>query len=478
MMTENYNRTKIVATVGPASNSREKLRELMLAGVDVFRLNFSHGSYEDHQKVIQLIRELNEEMEMTVAILQDLQGPKIRLREVENNGIMVEAGEKVVIAYEKGIGTKTRLTSTYNLAKDVKPGEPILIDDGNLEFVVDSVTETEVFATVVYGGLIKSKKGINLPNTLVSEPSLTPKDMEDLMFGLANNVDWVALSFVRQAEDLNDLRRIINESGKVTKIIAKIETPHALKNIDSIIAATDAIMVARGDLGVEIPMEEVPLWQKKIVKKCVEKAKPVIVATQMMESMITNPRPTRAEANDVANAVLDGTDAVMLSAETASGKYPVEAVKSMVRILTAAENHGGIYNKYHDVPKEGNKNEYSANMIGHAACRLAELTEAKALICITRSGYSAFQLSSRRPNAGIFVFTENKHLLTMLNLLWGVRCFYYNKFQSTRLTLEATEKILVSKGYLQQGDLFISTATTPMSEESRRTNMLKLHWVE
>jgi len=304
-MTENYNRTKIIATVGPASNSREKLRELMLAGVDVFRLNFSHGSHEDHLKVIQLIRELNEEMEMTVAILQDLQGPKIRLREVENNGIMVEAGEKIVIAYEKATGTKERLTCTYNLAKDVKPGEPILIDDGNIELRVDSITETEVFTTVVYGGLIKSKKGINLPNTLVSEPSLTSKDLEDLVFGLENNVDWVALSFIRQAEDLNDLRRIIHESGKLTKIIAKIETPHALKNIDNIIEATDAVMIARGDLGVEIPMEEVPLWQKKIVTKCVQQAKPVIVATQMMESMITNPRPTRAEANDVANAVLD-----------------------------------------------------------------------------------------------------------------------------------------------------------------------------
>lgn len=478
MKEDNYNKTKIVATVGPASNSREKLRELMLAGVDVFRLNFSHGSHEDHLKIIRTIRELNEELGMTVAILQDLQGPKIRLREVENNGVTVEAGETIVIAYEKGIGTKQRLTSTYNLAKDVKPGEPILIDDGNLEFRVESVTDTEVYATVVYGGLIKSKKGINLPNTLVSEPSLTPKDLEDLMFGLEHNVDWVALSFVRRAEDLDDLRRIINQSGKVTRIVAKIETPHALKNIDSIIAATDAIMVARGDLGVEIPMEQVPLWQKEIVRKCVEHAKPVIVATQMMESMINNPRPTRAEANDVANAVLDGADAVMLSAETASGKYPVEAVKSMVRILAAAESYGNIYNKYHDVPKEGSKNEYSANMIGHAACRLAELTGAKALICITRSGYSAFQLSSRRPRADIFVFTENKHLLTTLNLLWGVRCFYYDRFENTRLALEGTERILVEKGYLQKGDLFISTATIPMSEESRRTNMLRLHWVE
>lgn len=252
------NRTKIVATVGPASNSREKLRELMLAGVDVFRLNFSHGSHEDHLKVIKYIRELNEELGMTVAILQDLQGPKIRLREIENNGIIVEKGEQLVIAYEKGIGTRQRLTSTYNLAKDVKPGEPILIDDGNIELRVDGVSETEVFATVVYGGLIKSKKGINLPNTLVSEPSLTSKDIEDLMFGLDNNVDWVALSYVRRAEDLKELRQIINQNGKLTKIIAKIETPHALKNIDEIIDATDGVMIARGDLGVEIPLGKFP----------------------------------------------------------------------------------------------------------------------------------------------------------------------------------------------------------------------------
>ncbi len=471
------NRTKIVATVGPASSSREKLLELIHAGVDVFRLNFSHGTHEDHQKVIEHIRELNASLGTSVAILQDLQGPKIRLREVENNGIMVMEGEEMVIAYEKGIGTRERFTSTYDLAKDVRPGEPILIDDGNIELRVTAVTETEVHTRVVYGGLVKSKKGINLPSTNVSEPSLTPKDRADLEFGLNNNVDWVALSFVRHGDDLIDLRKIITEYGKVTKIIAKVETPHALRNIDSIVAATDGVMVARGDLGVEVPMEDVPLAQKNIIKKCILAAKPVIVATQMMESMIVNPRPTRAEANDVANAVMDGTDAVMLSAETASGRYPLETVRAMMRIIAAAEQNQDIYNKYHFVEKQENKNIYSANMISHSACRLAEMTGAEGIICITKSGHSALQLSSRRPKSNIFVFTENKLLLTSLNLLWGVRCFYYDKFISTKVTLAATEEILVKAGLLKSGDLFISTATTPMAED-RRTNMLKLHWVE
>jgi pyruvate kinase len=476
-MDHQFNRTKIVATVGPASNTREKLLELIHAGVDVFRLNFSHGTHEDHQKVIDHIRDLNQSLGTSVAILQDLQGPKIRLREVENNGIQVNEGEEMVIAFEKSIGTRGRFTSTYNLAKDVRPGEPILIDDGNIELRVVAVAENEVRTKVVYGGLVKSKKGINLPSTEVSEPSLTEKDREDLEFGLKNEVDWVALSFVRHAKDLDDLRKIITKFGATTKIIAKVETPHALHNIDGIVAATDGVMVARGDLGVEVPMEDVPLAQKNIIQKCILAAKPVIVATQMMESMISNPRPTRAEANDVANAVMDGADAVMLSAETASGKYPLETVKAMVRIVNAAEQNPAIYNKYHFVEKEEDKDTYSANMISHSACRLAEMTGAAGIICITKSGYSAFQLASRRPKSSVFVFTENKHLLTTLNLLWGVRGFYYDRFVSTREALAATQDILVREGYLRHGDLFISTATTPMSA-GRRTNMLKLHWVE
>jgi pyruvate kinase len=479
MMNQTFNKTKIVATVGPSSNTKDKLLELIVAGADVFRLNFSHGSHEEHKKVIDHIRELNQKFGTTVSILQDLQGPKIRLREVENGNIPVAAGEEVLLVYTedpKDIGTRQRFTTTYDLAKDVKPGEQILIDDGNLELRVVAVTGREVRTKVVYGGPIKSKKGINLPNTNVSEPSLTKKDKEDLFFGLENELDWVALSFVRSAADLIELRSIIRDSKKVTKIIAKIETPQAIRNIDEIIEAADAIMVARGDLGVEIPMEEVPLLQKMIVKKCNKAAKPVIIATQMMESMITNPRPTRAEAGDVANAVLDGTDAVMLSAETASGKYPVETIQSMVRIVGMIErNAQDIYGKYYELDKK-NPNFYSSNLVVHA-CKLAKEAEAKAILGLTKSGYSAFRIASHRPEADIFVFTENRNLLTTLNLVWGVRCFYYEPSGTTDQTFDDMEKILVDKNLIKRGDVYINTASIPM-DEKRRTNMVKLNWVD
>jgi len=329
-----YNKTKIVATVGPASNTKEMLRNLIAGGVDVFRLNFSHGTHDSHRPVIQAIKELREETGTYVSILQDLQGPKIRVEEVENNGVEIIEGEILTITTEKVLGTSKRVSTSYQaLPNDVSVGDMILIDDGKLELKVTSTNGKEVEAVVVYGGILKSRKGINLPNTNVSAPSLTEKDYADLMFGLEQDVDWVALSFVRTQEDILQLRRIIDESGKKVSIVAKIEKPQAITNIDGIIEATDAIMVARGDLGVEILMEDVPVIQKMLVRKCNEAAKPVIVATQMLESMIENPRPTRAETNDVANAVMDGADAVMLSAESASGKYPMLAVQSMARII-------------------------------------------------------------------------------------------------------------------------------------------------
>lgn len=475
MLNKLHNRTKIVATVGPASNSKEKLLELMIAGVDVFRLNFSHGTHEEHQKVINHIRELNAKFGGNVAILQDLQGPKIRLREIDGGAITVAKDETVVIAYEKEVGTREKLTSTYDLAQDVKPGEPILIDDGNIELRVTAVEGNRVITKVVYGGVIKPKKGINLPNTNVSEPSLTKKDREDLAFGLQNEVDWIALSFVRQATDILELKQIIKDSGKNSKVIAKIETPTALKNIDSIIEATDGVMVARGDLGVEIPLEEVPIEQKRWVRRCNVAAKPVIVATQMMESMINNPRPTRAEAGDVANAVIDGADAVMLSAETASGHYPVETIQNMVRIIHSAERHPDIYNRNYHLDKNS-PNFYAQSLVSHA-CKLAKEVGAKAIIGITQSGSSAFRLSSYRSESQTFIFTNNMSLVTTLNLLWGVKCFYYDNFVSTNQTFEEVEKILVNAGHLQKGDIYINMASIPMKEK-KKTNMLKLSWVE
>src|SRR5690606_30752009 len=322
-----FKKTKILATIGPASNNYEMIKSLAAAGANVFRLNFSHGSHSVHKEVIDIIRQVNKELNTSQGILQDLQGPEIRVGEVENNGVEIRPGEQITITNDPVIGTSSLVSTVYqNLPNDVVPGDRILIDDGNLEVVVTSSDGKNVNATVIHGGILKSRKGINLPNTKVSAPSLTEKDIEDLAFGLEEDVDWIALSFVRSADDIVDLRTRIKAAGKECKIVAKIEKPEALENIDSIIEATDAIMVARGDLGVEVPMEIVPLWQKKMVEKCKLACKPVIIATQMMESMIQNPRPTRAETNDVANAVLDGADAVMLSAETASGKYPVNAV--------------------------------------------------------------------------------------------------------------------------------------------------------
>ncbi|MCU0391723.1 MAG: pyruvate kinase [Thermoflexibacter sp.] len=475
MLNKLANKTKIVATIGPASHTKEKILELMIAGVDVFRLNFSHGTHEEHLHVIHHIRELNAKFGGNVAILQDLQGPKIRLREIEGGSITVKKDETVVIAYEKEVGTREKLTSTYDLAQDVKPGESILIDDGNIELRAVAIEGHKVVAKVIYGGVIKPKKGINLPNTIVSEPSLTKKDKEDLAFGLEHEVDWIALSFVRQATDVMELKQIIKEQGKSCKVIAKIETPSALKHIDAIIDSADGIMVARGDLGVEIPLEHVPIEQKRWVRRCNIAAKPVIVATQMMESMINNPRPTRAEAGDVANAVIDGADAVMLSAETASGHYPIETIQNMVRIVHSAEKHPDIYNRHYHLDKHS-PNFHAQSLVSHA-CKLAKEVGAKAIVGITQSGSSAFRLSSYRSESQTLIFTNNRSLVTTLNLLWGVKCFFYDNFVSTTQTFEDVEKILVNSGYLQKGDVYINMASIPMKDK-KKTNMIKLSWVE
>lgn len=474
----NFNKTKIVATVGPACNTREKLLELIVAGVDVFRLNFSHGTHDQHLEVIKHIRNLNQEFNFNIAILQDLQGPKIRLRDLENGGIEVKAGEMVVIAYEEGIGTRERLTSTYDLAQDVRAGEQILIDDGNIELRAIKIVGREVHAEVVYGGLLKPRKGINLPDTIVSAASLTKKDREDLIFGLENEVDWVAMSFVRTAVDILELRKLINESGKHSRIVAKIETPFAIKNIDEIIAATDGLMVARGDLGVEIPMEEVPLIQKTLVQKCNAASKPVIIATQMMESMIKNPRPTRAETNDVANAVIDGADALMLSAETASGTYPIQTVQSMVKTIGHIERYQkSIYNKKYMLDEKSPN--YVSNALIAQACKLARNTHAKAIIGMSRTGYTAFEIAKYRPESNIFVFTRTRKLLCTLNLVWGVRGFVYDRIVSAEETFTDIEKILVDTGYLQKGEVYVSTrGSVPGSDERSGINILKISKVE
>jgi pyruvate kinase len=474
-ITTSFNKTKIVATVGPASNTYERLGMLIREGVDVFRLNFSHGAHEEHLSVINTVRRLNKDLRTNVGLLQDLQGPKIRLGEVEGGGVEIKPGDKIkLVCGEKEISTATRLSTIYlGLARDVKPGDQILIDDGKIELkVLATDRDKEVDVEVVYGGLVKPRKGINLPDSEVSAPSMTEKDIEDLKFGLEHDVDWVALSFARRAEDIRFIKNIIAESGKTTRVVAKIETPDGLRNIDEIIALTDAVMVARGDLGVEVKMEEVPMAQKMIIEKCNKAGKPVIVATQMMESMITAPRPTRAETSDVANAVIDGADAVMLSAETAVGAYPAEVIRSMVATIKSVESRSPkLFNKWW--PVDPSSPSFMADSILSAACHLAKNTGAKVITGMTHRGYTAFQISKYRPKADIFIFTDDRALLTVLSLVWGVRSFYYDRFNSTDSTIADIRYVLTTTGHLQKGDVFINTATLPITDKGR-ANMVKV----
>ena len=468
-----FNKTKIIATIGPASNTKEKILELAREGVDVFRLNFSHGTHEQHQEVIDYIREINQEQQLHLCCLQDLQGPKIRIGMVENNGVELTEGQDFCITIEETIGTSQKVSTVYQyLPKDVKIGETILLDDGKIELKVVNKDAQNVYTKVVHGGILKSKKGMNLPQTDVSSPSLTEKDTQDLIFGLENDLEWVALSFVRTATDILLLRHIVQQKGKNPKIIAKVERPEAIANIDEIIRASDGIMVARGDLGVEMDAEEVPLLQKMIVEKCQKAAKPVIIATQMMESMITNPRPTRAETNDIANAVVDGADTLMLSAETAAGIYPLQVIRSMAKTIQYVEEK--VKNVYHRnlEPDKDSKTFYSDSLIA-VACNLARQTNAKAIVGMTNSGYTAYRLSSHRPEADIFIFTSNTPLMNTLNLVWGVRTFFYDKFVSTDTTFGDILEILRAKGCVEPGDVVIQLASMPI-EEKQRTNAIKI----
>lgn len=470
-------KTKIVATLGPACDKYEILKQMFYEGVNVCRLNFSHGSHEDHAKNIELIHQINEETNLNVAILADLQGPKIRTNEMEGPGAELIPGNEVIISAEKVVGTAEKFSINYSLLpRDVRAGEKILLDDGKIILeVISTDGSKEIKAKVINGGLLKSKKGVNLPNTKISMPSLTEKDREDLQFALEHNVDWIALSFVRSGRDIIELKHLISQSKAKSKVIAKIEKPEALEDIDAIIAESDALMVARGDLGVEIPYQNVPLIQKMLITKCRQNAKPIIVATQMMESMIENITPSRAEVNDVANAVLDGADAVMLSGETSVGNYPVEVIKTMTNIVTEMETFEGIYNK-EELP-ERSQDRFISDSICFNAVRLAQRVEANAIITMTFSGYTAYKIASQRPNAPVYVFTGNKSILTQLNLVWGVQAFYYDKRVSTDHTIADIKYLMKKDGLLKLGDLVINVASIPI-EESGKSNMLKLSYVE
>ena len=468
--------TKVIATLGPASSSRQILERLFEEGIDVCRLNFSHGSHEDHLQTINLIKKINAENEATVAILADLQGPKLRIGEMENNGVMLEDGSPFSFVNKPCIGDNTKAYMSYTqLAADVKIGETILVDDGKIQLEVTGTNgKDEVNLKVVSGGVLSSKKGVNLPDTEVSLPSLTEKDIADAHFALDQGIDWIALSFVRSVTDLLELKDLIKASKRPSaRVVAKIEKPEALKEIDPIIDMSDAVMVARGDLGVEVPFDQVPLIQKDLVTKCIAKSKPVIIATQMMESMIENFRPTRAEANDVGNAVLDGADALMLSGETSVGKYPAGVVRSMQQIIDATEKG---YDFYRSNPPREFSRTYLSDSICFSACKMAEQTDARAIIVFTHSGYTAYRIASHRPKANIFAFTDNKQIINKLSLVWGVRAYFSTTFKNIDEAIDQSIERLLGKNLIQEEDVVIHVGSTPVPERGR-TNMIKLSYV-
>jgi pyruvate kinase len=473
----NHNKTKIVATLGPATDTKEILTELASNGVNVFRINFSHADYEDVERKVKIIREINKEKGYNVAILADLQGPKLRVGVMEDD-VILEDGDTFTFTTVKCIGTKEKAFMTYQrFPKDVKVGEAIMVDDGKLRFeVISTNKENEVVVKVIVGGPLRSKKGVNLPNTAISLPALTKKDMEDAVFAIGLDVDWFALSFVRTPEDLRMLRDLIAQhSDYRIPIIAKIEKPEAVANIDALIPYCDGLMVARGDLGVEIPMQDVPLIQKKLVRRAKRARIPVIIATQMMETMIDNPVPTRAEVNDVANSIMDGADAVMLSGETSVGKFPIRVIQKMSEIIKAVENSKMI--KVPQEPPHIRTNRFVTKSICYHAALMANDTDAAAICTLTNSGYTAFQISSWRPRTHVLAFSTDNRILGKLNLLWGVRAFYYDKNLSTDDTVVDINNIAKEKGFVTSGDIIINLASMPV-EARGMVNTLRVSEID
>lgn len=472
-----HRKTKIIATIGPATNSFEQLEKLYQAGVNAFRMNFSHGTHEDHLKVIQFTEELNQKHQAHISLLADLQGPKLRVGIIENNALHLEEGQLINVVNYPVIGNAQQISVTYeSLPQDVKEGELILIDDGKLSLeVVRSNQNDLVVCRVMEGGILSSNKGFNLPSTITTVPSLTVKDRKDLDFILQYPINWLALSFVRDAKEVLELKELIKSKNGLVRVMAKIEKPEAVKNIDAIIEASDAIMVARGDLGVEVPMEEMAIVQKSIVRKCIEHAKPVVIATQVMESMLEMSRPTRAEITDVSNSVLDGADVIMLSGETSVGKFPIKVIETIDKIIHRVEQESIIYNREH-FAKKGSPTFYS-DAICYNACRIARDVHAKCINAMTYSGYTGFMLASYRPKADIYVFTSNKFLLNTLSIVWGTQCFYYDSFESTDESIEDVIEYLKEKELVAEGDMVVNTGSMPIRGRGR-TNMIKLSQVK
>lgn len=471
-----FHRTKIVATVGPACDTYEKLLELVKAGVNVFRLNFSHGSHEDKAKIIDNIRKINLEEPYNISILADLQGPKLRVGDIKDGALPIAPGDILTFtSKEKVIGTKEKIYVSYpNLHHDVEVGNKILIDDGKLEVVVVSTSpDGDVKVAVTYGGVLLPKKGVNLPDTKISLPALTEKDLVDLEFIIEKQCDWVALSFVRKVEDIVDLKRRLADRKSNSKVIAKIEMPSALEDLRNIVLESDGVMVARGDLGVELPVEKVPMAQREIIRKCIHRAKPVIVATQMMESMIDRIKPNRSEITDVANAVLEGADAVMLSAETATGQHPALVVETMRKIILEVERTEYPYNREEDLVPQPHSPSFLSDAICYNACKLARDANADALIGMTQSGYTAFIMSSYRPKSPLYIFSKEKSLINQLSLSWGVRAFHYAEEESMDDIIQDQHAILKERSFLKSGDVVVNTGSLPI-EKHLPTNMLKI----
>ena len=473
-MLKHKKKTKIIATIGPSTEKQSVLRNMISSGVDIFRINFSHGEHAVLQKSIDSIRVLNKEMKTCVGILGDLQGPKLRIGKVKENNIILENEAIITITNKEILSNKDILYLDYPyLIQDIKKGETVLIDDGKIELqIIEYVDENHLQAKVIQGGNLSSHKGFNIPYSQLQIENITQKDREDLTFALKNNLDWIALSFVQESEDIIKLRSYMG--NRTTKIIAKIEKPKAIEKIDTIIQEADGIMVARGDLGVEMNIEKVPIIQKQIVEKCLASYKPVIIATQMMESMISQASPTRAEVNDVANAVIDGADAVMLSAETSIGEHPIEVIRKMTNIIKYTENNWDIYNK--NFITSPDSLTFLADNICLSAVYLAKQIQAKAIISITNSGYTAYKIASHRPSCKIFIFTSQKHLLTQLNLLWNVQAYYYDKKSSTDETITDLISILKKQKEVNPGDLVINTCAMPIHVNTK-TNTLKISTV-
>ena len=468
--------TKIIVTLGPASADEKTIIRMIEEGVDVFRLNFSHGDHEGHAQSIAKIKQLREKLQSNVAILADLQGPKIRVGEMENGSVYLQAGSETIVTSDEVPGTPGKISVGYDdFARDVKSGDIILLDDGKIKLeVLETDREKNVRCRIIHGGNLLPRKGVNLPDSDLSLPSLTEKDFEDAEFVINQKVDWIALSFVRKAKDIESLKEIIREKNSSARVMAKIEKPEALRDIDSIIEASDAVMVARGDLGVEMPFDRIPLIQKDLVKKCIAHARPVIIATQMMESMIGNFQPTRAEANDVANAVLDGADALMLSAETSIGKYPVEAVKNMQKIISWTEDKAYDFHREHAPEKE--KDDYLPYSICYNAVKMASQTGARALVTFTHSGNTVFRTASHRPRAAIYSFTDDESLLRQLALVWGVEAFSFSMRKSSDEFFDETTAYLLKRHLIEKKDIIIHIGSVPIREKSD-TNMMKLSYV-